>query len=123
LQTCDIWGGPTETLHRNSSDVPNVTIWLPKRVHFSLRGLLTAMALFAIGTYWFVVRPTTMPERFVADVTRGDFAAANLLLKGDSPFDFGSAPDQSISMDRAFAELLPWEWQDAWKCRRRLTIS
>jgi|tagenome__1003787_1003787.scaffolds.fasta_scaffold20760893_1 hypothetical protein len=111
-----------ETLHRNGSDVPTVTIRFPKRVHFSLRGLLVATAFVAIGTYWFVVRPSMIANRFVIAMTKEDYETAQSMYIDKEIWPLAQGP-HSATVDNIYAELLPREWGDIWRGRRRILLT
>lgn len=90
------------------------------RVRFSTRILLLAIALVAIMLYGGYVRPSALAERFVALVMREDFVAAEEMV-GVASWRAVALPDGE-KPDRIYAEVLPTEWQDLWRCRRRLIL-
>src|SRR4051795_1539886 len=79
-----------EVLHRNGSEVPKLRIRLPRRVRFSLRGLMVVTAVVAIGTYWLLVRPTAIANRFVAAIAKTDYKTAKSLMVDDEILSTGS---------------------------------
>src|SRR4051812_25986704 len=112
-----------EALHRNGSELPTVTMHLPRRIRFSLRVLFIATSLVATTTYLLLVRPTAVAKRFVAAINKGDFAEARVLLNDQAALEFQNAADRSIDIDRVFAEVAPRDWSDIWRCRRRVTLD
>jgi hypothetical protein len=90
-------------------------------VHFSLRGLMLVTAVVAIGTYWFVVRPTAIANRFVTAVEKTDFDGAKSLMGDDEILSTGSKLNRRV--DRIYAEVLPREWEDIWRSQRQIILQ
>ena len=63
-----------------------------------------------------------MAQRFVAAVEREDFASAEALLMNERDWERVVSPPQSFKADRVYAELLPREWEDVWRCQRRIVL-
>lgn len=81
------------------------------RPRFSIKRILTCFALVAAVLYLFVVRPTTVAQRLVESASSPEFNPGSLL-----PADDG----QEWTLQVAY--LLPREWADTWRCRRRAQI-
>jgi hypothetical protein len=89
------------------------------RMRFSLRLLFVVTALSAVALYVFYVRPTAIAGRFVSAVERHDYNTAQSLLNGRELLGLHF---ESGMTGQADAELLPLEWEDICKCRRKLTF-
>lgn len=92
------------------------------RPRFSLRLILLAFALLGLALYVFVVRPTALAQRFVAAVEERDYDAAQRLMVDGGDWGRVVRPPQSFKADRIYAELMPREWQDVWRVRRRIIL-
>lgn len=90
------------------------------RPRFSLRLILVVVALSAGALYFGCVRPTMVAQRFVAAVMRRDFVAASQLA-GDDRWQAVVQPNGSRA-DWVYAELVPREWADCWRCERHIIL-
>lgn len=92
------------------------------RPRFSLRLVFVAATLVAIALYWFIVRPTATANRFTTAVSKHDYSTARSLLHDD--FWVFEPQPKSIaeSIDLVYAEVLPREWSDIWRCQRRIIL-
>lgn len=90
------------------------------RPRFSLRVILVVVALVAGTIYFGCVRPTMVAERFVAAVMRRDFVAASQLA-GDDRWQAVVQPNGSRA-DWVYAELVPRERTDWWRCERHIIL-
>jgi hypothetical protein len=93
------------------------------RPRFSLRLILLAFALLAVALYVFVVRPTTLANRFVAAVSQQEYEAAGRLMCNEEEAKEWVEmvrPEYSSKPDRVYAEVMPREWQDVWRGQRRI---
>src|SRR5436190_595734 len=95
---------------------------LPMRLRFSLRLVLVIITLSALALYWFLVRPTENAYRFVAAVEAHDYETARRLLQSDFWAFLPQPKDRTTTIDLVYAEVLPREWSDIWRCRRRLIL-
>ena len=93
------------------------------RLRFSIRWLLVLIAAAATLCYVLFVRPTVLAHRFVDAVKGGDYETAkSLLLDEDKNVWVFRRSQAAISLDRLYAEVLPHEWSDIWRLRRRLLL-
>lgn len=90
------------------------------RPRFSLRVILVVIALSAGALYYGCVRPTMVAQRFVAAVMRRDYAAASRLA-GDERWQAVVHPNGSRA-DWLYAELVPRESADWWRCERHVLL-
>jgi hypothetical protein len=88
---------------------------------FSLRRLLIAFALLAVLLHVCVVRPTSSAERFAAAVLREDYSAARAFLIDGNDWDTAIGLGSSKA-DHIYADVMPREWQDILRCRRRIVL-
>ena len=89
------------------------------RLRFSLRSFLAVITLAAIVIYWCIVRPTTVANRFVIAVGKQDYETAqSFYIKSKE-----RRLVQGLEKMGAFAEVLPWDWGDIWRCRRRILLT
>lgn len=91
------------------------------RPRFSLRVILVVVAVVAGALYVGCVRPTMIAQRFVAAVMRRDYAAASRLA-GDKRWQAVVHPNNGIRPDWVYAELVPREWADWWRCERHIIL-
>ena len=89
-------------------------------LRFSLRLVLLVFALLALVLYTYVVRPTAVANEFVAAVMREDFPAARQLIVGPHDWVGVVEPADAPSPDSIYAEVLPRDWGDLWRGRRRV---
>lgn len=90
------------------------------RPRFSLRVILVVVAVVAGALYFGCVRPTMVAQRFVAAVMRRDYAVASQLA-GDERWQAVVQPDGRRA-DWLYAELVPREWADWWRCERHIIL-
>ncbi len=90
------------------------------RLRFSLRLVFALITLSAIALYCFVVRPTMLAQKFVVAVSRQDYGAAKQLMIGEATWRRIVEQHNFPAPDRIYAELVPREWQDVWRGRRRI---
>jgi hypothetical protein len=91
-------------------------------MRFSLRLLLVAFGIFAVLLYVFIVRPTVIAEKFIVAVSRQDFDAAKVLVKGEYSWRRLVEQANLPQPDHVYADLIPREWQDIWRGRRRIVL-
>jgi hypothetical protein len=92
------------------------------RPRFSLRIVFATVCLSALALYWYVVRPSTIANRFVAAVNSHDFASAQSLVEGDLWPLSPPHNDRTRTVDLVYAEAFPREWTDLLKFERRLIL-
>jgi hypothetical protein len=92
------------------------------RPRFSMRLMLIAFVMLAVLLYVLVVRPTSLAARFVSAVSSERYETAEGLLS--NPEDWSRIINQPgpSHVDRIYAEMMPREWPDVWKCQRRLIV-
>ena len=94
-----------------------------KRIQFSLRVLLLAVAGVAIGTWWFMI-PTYKANRYVQAINSGEFAVADqMCLDPESRFPGFFFPDGNYKSFRCRATLQPASWQNIWRGTRDITTD
>jgi hypothetical protein len=91
----------------------------PIRIRFTIRLLFVITAVLAVALYVLYVRPTLIANRFVAAVMRCDFSTANSLLIGD---ELPGLDDETGTVEQIYAEVLPREWEDIFKCQRKIVV-
>jgi hypothetical protein len=91
----------------------------PIRIRFTIRLLFVITAVLAVALYVLYVRPTLIANRFVAAVTRHDYSTAKSLLVCD---DLPGLDDETGTVEQIYAEVLPREWEDIYKCQRKVVI-
>lgn len=89
------------------------------RPRFSLKWLLIVVTALSVALFVLLIYPTTKAKRFVAGVNNGsidnDAATGN-----PKPIEFSK---EDVGEDgRSSAELLPWDWSDLFRLRRRVEI-
>src|SRR5690349_11127272 len=88
------------------------------RLRISLRRLLIGFTVLSIAFYVVFVRPTTLADRFSKAIQEGDIKGAASLA--------GSIDESTIESNYSdpvtTAEVLPRNWSDIWRCRRRVTV-
>jgi hypothetical protein len=92
------------------------------RMRFSLRVLFIVVTLLAVALYFFVVRPTTLAQKYVEAVARHDYDTAKKMMIGDFPWSRIVEQSNLPDPDHIYAEIMPREWQDAWRGRRRVIL-
>jgi hypothetical protein len=93
------------------------------RPRFSLRWLLIAVAVLAIGLYVLFIRPTVVAQRFVAAIGRGDYSDLGTMRGSKLLQRFASESDRVTSADvEIFARLEPQTRDDVFKFQRRLWV-
>ena len=90
------------------------------RLRFSLRLAFLLLTLVAVALYVLYVRPTSIAERFVNAVEQRDYEASRSLLVNNELSVFNHGPKYFVDVDFLYAEIMPREWSDLLKCRRRL---
>jgi hypothetical protein len=84
-----------------------------------LRAFFALITLAAIAIYWCIVRPTTIANRFVMAVGKQDYETAqSFYISSQQP-----RLVQSLQKTDPFAEVLPWDWGDIWRWRRRILLT
>jgi hypothetical protein len=91
------------------------------RPRFSLRWLLLALTVFALGLYVLFVHPTVRAQQLVAAINRGDYQTL---------IDLKMQQAMQQSYDRAYAfencdttaELTPRTWPNVYKCCRNVVV-
>lgn len=101
---------------------PRTTPQSPMSLRFSLRLLFIFLSLSAFALYWYVVRPSTIANRFVAAVNNHDFATAKSFVEGDLWPLSPTKHDRARTVDLVYAEAFPREWTDLVKFERRLIL-
>jgi hypothetical protein len=81
--------------------------------------LFVVTAVLAVALYVLYVRPTLIANRFVAAVTRHDYGTAKSLLVGD---ELAGLDDETGTVEKIYAEVLPREWEDICKCQRKIVV-
>jgi hypothetical protein len=89
-------------------------------MRFSLRLLFFVITLMAVALYLFVVRPTTLAQKYVDAVSRLDYDTAKKMMIGDFPWSRIVEQSNLPDPDHIYAEIMPREWQDMWRGRRRI---
>jgi hypothetical protein len=93
------------------------------RPRFSLRWLLIAVAVLAIGLYVLFIRPTVVAQRFAAAIGRGDYSDLHTIGEGKLLQRFASESDRVTSANvEIFARLEPQTRNDVFKFQRRLWV-
>jgi hypothetical protein len=94
------------------------------RIRFSLRVILVGTATLSILLYLFVVRPTSLANRFVAAVNAQDMDAVDAFLADSWRKDEYSVltRDAATRTDHIYADLFPRDWSDWLGCRRRIVL-
>ncbi len=82
--------------------------------------ILVVVAVVAGALYFGCVRPTMIAQRFVAAVMRRDYAAASQMA-GDERWQTVVQPHGQRA-DWVYAELVPREWADWWRCERHIIL-
>lgn len=90
------------------------------RPRFSLRLILVVVAVVAGVLYFGCVRPTMVAQRFVTAVIRRDYAAASQLA-GEERWQ-SVVQQNGMRADWVYAELVPREWADWWRCERHIIL-
>ena len=88
---------------------------------FSFRSLMIVVTLVAIALYLMFGRPTVIAQRFVEAANNQDleYARSHLsAIDGHCPY-LAQKRFVSVHME---AKLLPREWSDLWRFRRRLNL-
>jgi hypothetical protein len=93
------------------------------RPRFSLRLLLVVFALLALALYLCVVRPTALAEQFVAAVSDRDYTTAQQLLGDKRDWSVAGKSLQGRVPKAMYVRLLPREWGDVYRCRRRVVLT
>ena len=92
------------------------------RPRFSLRWLLIAFTIMSVAFYILIIRPTTIAQRFVTALNRGDVTALRMLADGvqDSLLNSLHQQDKNIKLEdvKFSAEIRPQTWRDIYKFRR-----
>lgn len=89
------------------------------RVRFTLKWLLSLIAIVAWSLYLCFVRPSVLADKFVTLVRNNEYGAAESLCIADSrPFTEYVNTESAV----VTVELLPRTRQDFWKMRRRIAV-
>jgi hypothetical protein len=91
------------------------------RLRFSLRCFLAAVVpLVAVAVYLFVVRPTSLAERFVAAIKARDYDAAQSMVPREDAWIISPSKHRTQTIFLIYAEVMPRDWRDVWMCQRRI---
>ena len=89
------------------------------RPRFSLKRLLIAVTVLSFTLFVLVIYPTNKAKRFVAGINDGTIDH-DATTGNPKPPVFTT--DDAGEDERPTAELLPWEWKDLFRLRRRVEI-
>jgi hypothetical protein len=64
----------------------------------------------------------SLANQFVSAVVRNDYVTAKSLLTEADDWDRVVNGQNNLKADRVYAELLPREWDDVWRCQRRIVL-
>jgi hypothetical protein len=89
------------------------------RLRFSLRLVFNVLSFVAAALYLCIVRPTSLANQFVAAIDHQEYEHAKSTLPAQLLDELGR---RTGSIDRLIAEVFPREWDDVWKCQRRIIV-
>jgi hypothetical protein len=89
------------------------------RIRFSLKLIFVALTTLAVMLYFWIVRPTSVANSFVAAVDEMDYGHAWPRLPVPMQDELSN---RTGTIDRFHAEVFPRGWDDVWKCQRRIIV-
>ena len=93
------------------------------RLRFSIRWLMVLVAAMALVCYVLFVRPAVLAQRLVNAVHSRDYETAKSLVLNTDAWPLNNqSVDGELSVDSAYAEVLPRDWSDIWALRQRLIL-
>jgi hypothetical protein len=99
--------------------IPAVRTLNPIRIRFTIRLMFVITAVLAVTLYILFVRPTLIANRFVARIMSRDYPTVNSLLVSH---EMPGLDDETGTVEKIYAEVLPREWEDICKCQRKIVV-